>query len=30
VIVTGHMFGDIITDLGAKVQGGMGSPPEAT
>ncbi len=24
VIVTGNMFGDIITDLGAIVQGGMG------
>ena len=24
VIVTGNMFGDIITDLGAMVQGGMG------
>ncbi len=24
VIVTGNMFGDIITDLGAMIQGGMG------
>jgi 3-isopropylmalate dehydrogenase len=24
VLVTGNMFGDIITDLGAMVQGGMG------
>ena len=24
VIVTGNMFGDIITDLGAMTQGGMG------
>jgi len=24
VIVTGNMFGDIITDLGANDQGGMG------
>ena len=24
VLVTGNMFGDIITDLGAMTQGGMG------
>jgi 3-isopropylmalate dehydrogenase len=24
IIVTGNMFGDIITDLGAMIQGGMG------
>ena len=24
VVVTGNMFGDIITDLGAMIQGGMG------
>jgi 3-isopropylmalate dehydrogenase len=24
VIVTGNLFGDIITDLGAMIQGGMG------
>ena len=27
VIVTDNMFGDIITDLGAVIQGGWGSPP---
>ena len=27
VIVTGNMFGDIITDLGAITQGGLGVAP---
>ena len=30
VIVTGNMFGDIITDLGAMIQGGWALPPAAT
>jgi 3-isopropylmalate dehydrogenase len=30
VVVTENLFGDIITDLGAAVQGGMGWPPPAT
>lgn len=30
VLVTGNMFGDIITDLGAMTQGGWGLPPEGT
>ena len=30
VIVTSNMFGDIITDLGAMIQGGWASPPAAT
>ena len=30
VVVTENLFGDIITDLGAMIQGGMGDPlPEA-
>jgi isocitrate/isopropylmalate dehydrogenase len=30
VIVTTNMFGDIITDLGAAIQGGMGMAAAAT
>ena len=30
VLVTGNMFGDIITDLGAITPGGMGVRPAAT
>jgi len=30
VIVTDNMFGDIITDLGAMIQGGMALPQEET
>jgi len=30
VIVTTNMFGDIITDLGAAIQGGMGMAASAT
>ena len=30
VIVTDNMFGDIITDLGAMIQGGWASPPAGT
>ena len=29
VIVTNNLFGDIITDLGASLQGGLGSPRPA-